>query len=148
MESLIHAFGIDAKLITIQIINFVVLAAALSYLLYKPILKILREREETIKQGVKDADMAKSSLERADSERKVIVEAAHTEAAAVAKRAEEHAQERAGEVLASAEKEALQRIRIAEEKAEALSEKVRKESEAEIAKMAVLATEKILKKEA
>lgn len=147
MESLIHAFGIDIKLITIQIINFVVLAGALSYLLYKPILGILREREEKIKQGVADADAAKNARATADAERKEIVQAAHGEAEAVAKRAEVHAQERASEVLTEAEKEVTQKLRAAEEKVEAMREAARKESEAEIAKLAVLATEKMLRGE-
>lgn len=39
MDQLIQAFGIDAKLITVQIINFGILLAALTYFLYKPVLK-------------------------------------------------------------------------------------------------------------
>lgn len=147
MESLIHAFGIDAKLITIQIINFVVLAGALTYLLYKPILRILSEREEKIKQGMADAEAAKNAKMAADDDRKAIVESAHKEAEAVSKRAEEHAEEKAGQVMATAEKEAAQTLKVATEKAVALQEVARKESEAEIAKLAVLATEKLLKKE-
>lgn len=147
MDSLIHAFGIDIKLITIQIINFVVLAGALSYLLYKPVLRILSEREEKIKQGVADAESAKNAKLAADEDRKAIVESAHKEAEAVSKRAEEHAQEKAGQIMTNAEKEAAQALKIAADKAEALKETARKESEAEIAKLAVLATEKMLKKE-
>jgi F-type H+-transporting ATPase subunit b len=144
MESLIHAFGIDIRLITIQIINFVVLAGALSYFLYKPILGILKEREEKIKQGVEDAKAAGEAKERADTERKEIVGAAHLEAEAVSRRAEEHAKEKASELVRAAESEAADKLRIAGEKAEALAAEAKSKSEAEVAKLAVLAVEKLV----
>ena len=62
MEQLIHAFGIDARLILLQVINFGLLMAVLSYLLYKPVLKVLAERQEKIAQGVKDAEEAGKNL--------------------------------------------------------------------------------------
>lgn len=145
MESLIHAFGIDLKLITIQVINFVVLAAALTYFLYKPILRILEEREEKIKQGVSDAEAAKKAKEQAEDERKGILTEAHKASAEVAQRAEQHAKESAAAIAAAADQEAAHKLKLAEEKAAALQEEARKKSEAEIAKLAVLAAEKVLK---
>lgn len=144
MESLINAFGIDIRLITIQIVNFVVLAGALSYFLYKPILGILKEREEKIKQGVEDAKAAGEAKERAEADRKVIVSEAHLEAEAVSKRAEEHAKEKAADLVRQAEIEAADKLRIAAEKAEALAVEAKKKSEAEVAKLAVLAVEKLM----
>ena len=73
MEQLISAFGIDVKLITIQIINFVVLAGLLSYFLYKPVLKILDEREEKIKQGIADAEEAAVAKASAVSEKQALL---------------------------------------------------------------------------
>lgn len=148
MDSLISAFGIDIKLIIVQVINFVVLAAALTYLLYKPVLKILSEREEKIKQGVADAEAAGQAKENAEAERKEIVGAAHQEAEAVGKRAGEHAKEIGDNIVRYAEEKAAASIEAAREKGEALKEQARKESEAEIARIAVLAAEKLLKEKA
>lgn len=145
MESLIEAFGIDLRLITIQVINFVVLATILSYLLYKPVLKMLNEREAKIKQGLNDAEAAAKARENAEEERKGILETAHKDAGEVEKRAEAHAKEKAADIAASAEASAADKIRLAEERAIALSDEAKRQSEAEIAKMAVLAAEKILK---
>ena len=145
MDSLISAFGIDLKLIIIQVINFVVLAAALSYLLYKPVLKLLNEREEKIKQGMADAEAAGKAKENAEAERKEIVGAAHQEAEAVGKRASEHAKEIGDNIVRYAEEKAAASIEAAREKGEALKQQAQKDSEAEIAKLAVLAAERILK---
>ncbi|MEX0913165.1 MAG: ATP synthase F0 subunit B [Candidatus Paceibacterota bacterium] len=145
MDSLIQAFGIDIRLITIQVINFVVLAAILSFFLYKPVLKMLNDREEKIKQGLSDAEAAAKAKENAEEERKGIVQVAHKEAEEVGKRAEIHAKEQATLVAAQAEASAAERIRLAEDRAAALAEESKKQNEAEIAKLAVLAAEKILK---
>jgi len=146
MDSLIQAFGIDARLITIQVINFVVLASLLSYFLYKPILKLVAEREAKIKQGLKDAEVAKQTLEGAEGEKKEILSRAHIEAEAVEKRAEIHAKEKAEALKAEADAISSSKLRQAEARAEDLIEEARKKSEAEVAKIAVLAAEEILKK--
>jgi len=146
MDSLIHAFGIDVRLITIQVINFVILASLLSYFLYKPVLKLVSERESKIKQGLQDAEDAKKTLEGAEGEKKEILSAAHLEAEAVEKRAETHAKEKAEAIAVSAREASAAKLEQAESRAEALIEEARKKSEAEVAKIAVLAAEEILKK--
>lgn len=146
MDSLIQAFGIDVRLITIQVINFVILASLLSYFLYKPVLKLVSERESKIKQGLQDAEDAKKTLEGAEGEKKEILSAAHLEAEAVEKRAESHAKEKAEAIAVSAAEASAAKLEQAESRAEALIEEARKKSEAEVAKIAVLAAEEILKK--
>ena len=42
MEEIIKAFGIDGRLIVIQIVNFTILMSILGYFLYTPILNLLR----------------------------------------------------------------------------------------------------------
>lgn len=145
MESLIEVFGIDIRLITIQVINFVVLATILTYLLYKPVLKMLNDRETKIKQGLSDAEAAAKARENAEEERRSILEIAHKDAGEVGMRAESHAKDKAALIAAAAEASAADKIRVAEEKAKALADEAKRQSEAEIAKMAVLAAEKILK---
>lgn len=145
MEQLIYAFGLDAKLIVIQIFNFVVLLGLLSYFLYTPILKVLADRKEKIAQGLKDAEDAANALASAETEKKGIVSSAHKEAEEVAARAKQHAEEKGASILTEAEEKAAVIVRNAEEKGEGIKTQAHKDSEAEIAKLAVLAAEKILK---
>lgn len=145
MEQLIEAFGIDAKLITIQIINFAILVVALSYFLYGPLLRVLKERKEKIEQGLADADAAAQARVAADAEKAAVLASAHEEATAVAARAKAHAATIAEEEAAKAQAKAAEVIANAEKAALALKEKLQKESEAEIAKVAILAAEKILR---
>lgn len=144
MEQLIQAFGIDARLIVVQIINFVLLLGLLSYFLYKPLLRMLEEREAKITQGVRDAESAAAAKADAEAEKQRIVTDAHHEAEAVAARAKTYADEQTAEIVRDAEDKAASIVHQAGEKGEDIKAQAHKESEAEIAKLAVLAAEKIL----
>lgn len=144
MEDIIKAFGIDGHLIIVQIINFGILMAALVYFLYNPILNLLKEREEKIVQGIKDAEAAAVAKAEADSEKKIILTEAHTEAQAVASRAKTSAEVSASEIVQKAQETASGVLADAAVKAQQLKEQARRDSEAEVAKTAILAAEKIL----
>ena len=145
MEQLISAFGIDARLILLQVFNFGLLMAVLSYLLYKPVLKVLHERQEKIAQGVKDAKEAGLAKAQATEEKKGIIAAAHKEAEAMSMRAKEYAVVKGDELVAAAQAKAEQIAKDAALQSDEIKAAALKESEAEIAKLAVLAAEKVLK---
>lgn len=145
MEGILHTFGIDSRLIIIQIFNFLLLAAALWYFLYTPVLNLIKERQQKIEKGVKDAEAAELKLHEADTERKEIVTTAHKEAEAITARATEHAKERSSEIVGSAEEKATHIVSDAQAKSEDLKAQALRESEAEVAKLAVLAAEKVLR---
>jgi F-type H+-transporting ATPase subunit b len=144
MEDIIKAFGIDGKLIIVQLVNFGILMAALVYFLYNPILNLLRDREEKIVQGIKDAEAAAQAKASADAEKKVILTEAHVEATAVNARAKSAADVTASDILAKAQTDAAAVIADAAVKAQQLKAQAERDSAAEIAKTAILAAEKIL----
>jgi F-type H+-transporting ATPase subunit b len=148
MEQLIHAFGIDIKLITIQIVNFVVLLAALSYFLYTPILKLLRERQETIVKGIEDAEDAAKAKAHAQEEKQSVLAFAQQSASEIVDRAKSQAKVKEDEILSAAQEKASAAVADALAKGEALKAKAIKDSEAEIARLAILAAEKVLKEKA
>lgn len=144
MEQLLHAFGIDVKLIIIQIINFVVLASVLSYFLYKPVLNMLAEREEKIKQGIADAEQAAVAKASALDEKQAVLAKAQSEAQEIDTRAKAYGKEQEAEIVAQAHNKASEVIKDAEQKSALLKAHALKESEAEVAKLAILAAEKVL----
>lgn len=147
MEQLIEAFGIDTKLIIIQIINFGLLLVVLTYFLYRPILNLLAEREAKIVQGIKDAESAAAEKASAEEEKRNILKAAHHDAAEVAARAKDAAAEQSSEIVAEAEARAQSILAEAEEAGSARKQQLERESETQVAKLAVLAAEKILRQE-
>jgi F-type H+-transporting ATPase subunit b len=145
MEEIIHAFGIDWRLIVIQMFNFAVLAGALWYFLYTPVLGILKEREAKLKKGVEDAEAAGVARTEADVERQQVLKGAHTEAGDIVTRARVHAEEKEVTILNEAAVRAERALADAAQKAEEIKARAHKESEAEIAQLAILAAEKVLR---
>jgi F-type H+-transporting ATPase subunit b len=146
MEEIIHAFGIDWRLIVIQMFNFALLLLALWYFLYTPILKILEEREAKLKQGVIDAEKAAIALTEADTEKGIVLKGARIEAEGIVATAKTHAETKGAGIVHDAEVKAERMLEDAKARAEEERLQARKASEAEIAQAAILAAEAILAK--
>lgn len=144
MEQLIQAFGIDARLIIIQVVNFGFLMVALTYFLYKPVLNVLKERQDKIAQGIVDAEEANKARLEAAEEKKKVIAAANKEAEAMTSRAKEHAALKASEIIEEAHTKAEQVIKDAVDRGNELKILAMREADAEIAKITLLAVEKVL----
>lgn len=147
MGEIFHSFGIDGRLIVIQVFNFAILAGALWYFLYTPVLKLLNERETKVKKGLEDAEKAALALTEADSEKASIIKDARSEAAAIVQKGTKHAEEKQAAIVEEAQAKAQRQLEQAKLQAEELKAKALKESEAEIAKLAILGAEKVLRAE-
>ena len=62
MSEIIGVFGINGKLLVIQVFNFGILVLILWHFLYKPVVAMLEKREKVIAGGVRDAETAKKNL--------------------------------------------------------------------------------------
>lgn len=144
MSELIAAFGIDWRLLAVQGINFGLLLTALWYFLYRPVLRIIDERQKKIAEGVEKAESAERRLSEAHAEGSRITAGASRDAEAIVATAKARADEKAAEVARAAQARADALIAEANAKAEEAKRAALRESEKEIAKAAVLAAEKIL----
>ena len=70
---ILRNFGFEPVFFVAQIINFLILAAIFKRYLYKPVLKMLRDRENKIAQGLRDAESASKALEDADERKDEII---------------------------------------------------------------------------
>ena len=145
MEQLLTAFGINGKLLLAQLINFGVLFVGLSYLLYKPIMKVLDDRKEKIEIGVHAAEEAMVKASRADEEASTVVKGAETEAEGIVAGAREAASSERARIIKEAEARASSVERDAEARAKEDSARILRESEKEIARLSILAAEKVLR---
>ena len=145
MHEVLQAFGIDWRLIIIQIVNFALLLSALWYFLYNPVLKILSDRKSTIEEGVRNSEEAAKLKSEAHSEKVQLLSEAEKEAEKIMERTRTLAKQEEQELTSEAEKKAAGIIKNAEEQSGELKQRAHRESEAEIAKLAVLAAEKVLR---
>ena len=146
MEDLIQSFGINGKLIIMQIINFGLLLLLLWHFLYKPVLAMVAKRQKTIEKGIKDAEDAKKKLESADDEKTSIIAEANKDAEEIISKAKKRGEEKGNEALTDAQSKADAVAKNAALKAEEARAKVLRDTEAEIAQTAILAAEKLMLK--
>ena len=147
MGEIFSAFGVDIKLIIIQVFNFGLLLLALWYFLYTPVLKILTDRQEKIAKGIEDAEKASETLNKAGEEKDSLLGAAHKEAGEIVEHARVHAKSVEASATTDADTKAAAILASAEKRGQEMAEKAKSDAEAEIAKTAVLCAEKILTKQ-
>lgn len=146
MADLLSAFGIKGSLLLAQLVNFGVLFVALTYLLYKPVMKTLDARRAKVAQGVLDAEEAAKKLASADAEATNTVQSAEKEAEGIVSSAREEAGSEKSRIVKEAEARAAAVAADAEARAKETAAKALRESEKEIARLAMLAAEKVMQK--
>jgi|CXWL01.1.fsa_nt_gi F-type H+-transporting ATPase subunit b len=67
---MLNTLGVDWSVLIAQAINFAVLLAALTYLLYKPILRMIDERRERVKQSMDHAATLEKRVSEMEQDRK------------------------------------------------------------------------------
>ena len=144
MDQITHAFGINAHLLIIQIVNFGILLLVLWKFLYTPLLKLIDERRAKIEKGVHDAEAASRAREGAEKDRTELLRAASKDAEALSERSRKDAALKAGEIITEAEERALRAIASAEREGNELKARALSDAKSEIAKLIVLGAEKAL----
>jgi len=147
MSQLFSAFGIDWRLIIAQAVNFAIVLVALRYFLYKPVLAMLAKREEMVAKSVADAERATALLAGADDEVVKRVKSADATAEEIVASAREEGNSEKQRLLKEAEARAAAVTKDAQERAKEAAARLARESEQDIARLAILAAEKILKKQ-
>lgn len=145
MSELISTFGINWKIMVIQIVNFGVLLFALKHFVYGPVMQMMEKRRSAIEKGVHDAKLAGEKLAAADGEGKAIVTQASRDADDIIARSKVRAEEVGQTIARSVEEKAAASLRDAEMRAKEVKERALAESKAEIAQAAMLVAEKLLR---
>lgn len=139
---ILNEFGFDPALFIAQIVNFLILAYVFKKFLYKPMLKLLKDRQNKIKQGLGDAENAHQALVRASVERDEILRRAGKEAEKIIESTRVAAIELKDTILKEAESESNRIIKEAKEQAGLEMERM----QGKIASMSLELSQKILDK--
>jgi F-type H+-transporting ATPase subunit b len=144
---LIDKLGIDLKLLIAQAVNFLILLAILTKLVYKPILGVLDKRKKMIEDNVKNTEEIETRLAKIEEEKDKIMSEASEKAMAAVEKAKKEAEEEKQKILVNAKKEISSlaeryRGQLKEEKKQMLQE-----IKGEVAALIVQSSEKIIRKE-
>lgn len=67
---MLQTLGVNWGMLIAQMINFGILLVALSYLLYRPVMRVLDERRERVRQSMEHASTLERQVEEMEKQRK------------------------------------------------------------------------------
>lgn len=144
METVLKSFGIQWKILIWQIINFAVLFGALWFLLYKPIKKLLAEREKKVSDSLNKASELEQKSKELEEEFKKKMAKQRDEIEETSRKLEERQQKIHQEMKARTEAESKKIISEARELAQEEKTQILKSLEDEVKKAAAELAAKIL----
>jgi len=142
---IIKNFGVNPILLAAQVINFLIIFFILKKFLYKPVLDILKKRQITIRDGIKQAEEARIKLEKVVAEEKNILRNAQLQAKKIIEESKVEAIEQTREANESAKKRTEKMINDAREQITRESMETEKRLAVNTSKLAVSFLEKTLK---
>lgn len=142
---IVKNFGVNPVLLGAQIVNFLIILFILKKFLYKPMLELLRKRQETIKDGIRQAEEARIKLEKVIIEEKNILKQAQIAAKKIVDDAREEAVDVTKQINDDAKKHTEKMLKDAKEQISRESLGVEKRLAVNTSKLAVSLLEKALK---
>ena len=108
--NILKDFGVSPILLTAQIVNFLIILFVLKRFMYKPVLNMLKKREDEIKKGLKNSEEAQKKLEDASEKETLILQKAHEKAEKIVNDAKLEAVEAKNKIEENAKKESERMI--------------------------------------
>ncbi|MDI6632221.1 MAG: F0F1 ATP synthase subunit B [Thermoanaerobacteraceae bacterium] len=135
---------INATLIT-QIIHFLLLLVLLRLVAYKPILKVLEERQKYVASNIEQAERQRAEAEKIKTELEAEMRRTREEAQKIIEKATKASEEQAQAIMESAREEAARLKEGALADIEREKEKVLAELKDQVANLAVLVASKVIR---
>lgn len=133
--------------IGIHVFNVVILFVVLKLLLYKPVLKFIKKRENQFADKVDELDAQEKELIQKRKEYETIMAEANNEAAEIITKSNEMARDHAREILDNAKEHARDIVIRGKKEIEGEKVQARLDMKTDIADMAVQIAEKVLERE-
>ncbi len=140
MESL----GISLSSFISQVVNFAILLALLYLLLYKPVLRLMHERQERIVRSMADADAARESAVKAQQEYERRIADGQRKAQEIIAQATQQGEKLRADIRSEAVQEAEEIRQKARQEAIDEKNRIMAEVQGQIASLSMMATERVL----
>ncbi len=141
---ILEQFGIEGKLLIVQLINFAVLAFVMMKFVYPRIAGMLEERKNGIETALQQAEQARKETEKARADHDAAQKKAKAEAAQILKEARETAAAQGAEMVAAARTEAQKLTETTKAQLRAEKDALRDELRTELADLTIATTRKVL----
>jgi len=140
----LEALGVRPDLLITQILNFAILLFLLQRFLYKPMLNMLHERRERIRESLAEAERVREEAERQRQEYERELARQRQESQERIQRAMQASEEAREQIIAEARREAEEIKARAREEIEYERRQALEELRLQVADLAILAARKVL----
>ena len=137
---------LDPGLFIWTIITFLLVLFLLSKFAWKPLLKVLQEREDEIKSSLKDAEVAKIELEKVNLESEKILNNARAEARKIQAESKSVSEKQRDEIIHKAKEEAKKIVVNAESQIKMEKDLAIKQIQEKVVDLTFSISEKVIKK--
>jgi len=137
---------LDPGLFIWTILTFLVLLTVLAKFAWRPLLKMLQDREDFIKSSLEDAEKAKMELERLNTEGQDIINKARSEAQTILSEGKAASSKMKEETLSSAKEQAKVILTEAEKQIQIEKDKAIAEIKSEVVDLSLSVATKLIKK--
>ena len=137
---------LDPGLFVWTILTFLVLLGVLAKFAWKPLLKMLKDREDLIRSSLEDAEKAQSELANLNAEREEIINKARSEAQSILSEGKVAASKLKDETLKAAKDQAKSILTDAEKQIRIEKHKAIEEIKSEVVDLSLSVAEKLIKK--
>jgi F-type H+-transporting ATPase subunit b len=139
-----EGIGINLPLLIALVVNFIILFVLLSFFAYKPITKMLEDRQAKIRESMEQAEKIRQETARSEEEIKAHLEQARKDGQGVIAQATQIGERLKEEAKESARQEAQVLVDKARGEIQRERDKSIEELRAEFADIAILAAEKVI----
>jgi len=136
---------IQPTTIAFQALNFLLLVLVLNWILYKPMVKLLTERKERIREGIENAEKADGMIKESNQIRQDMIKRASAESQDMLEKARKSGEEVKTGLAQEAHKEAADIIKAGHAQVEMEKAKTSQELKGMAVNLIVNATEKVLR---
>lgn len=136
---------IDIKQVLLQIGNFVILMFIMNKYLYKPVLKVLKQREDKINDGLSSAERNIKAEEELGKTKKSVLSRARRDAAKILSDAKADAKKQSKAMLAEAKEQAKEELLRQEKKAQQAKKSRENKKDSKLAELTMATVETLLR---
>ena len=137
---------LDPGLFVWTILTFLLLLTVLAKFAWKPLLKMLKDREDLIRSSLEDAEKAQTELANLNAEREEIINKARSEAQSILSEGKVAASKLKDETLKAAKDQAKSILTDAEKQIRIEKHKAIEEIKSEVVDLSLSVAEKLIKK--
>lgn len=139
--------GITWESILLHLINLIVLTVGLYLLLFRPVKKMVRQRQEKVKQMQKENEELSEEVKQMKESSEKVLSDAKKEAAVIHENAVRVANQKADDIVSGAKQQARALMEQTQKEMEEERGKLREDIEQQIASVSVAVAEKVIEKQ-